>query len=205
MRVVFVHGWGFDRTLWNSVVAALPQFDSTTVELGFLGSNPSVFQPQPDDVLIGHSLGLLWGMTQNAHWSAVIAINAFACFTGPLESSACVRPATLRAMRLGLARDAAATLAKFYAMFDSRLSVGQFDGPRLADGLELLERQKITETLAVPSLVLASRNDPLVPVSASEALAARMQTAITWHDSGGHLLPLTQPLWCANAIRAFLE
>jgi pimeloyl-[acyl-carrier protein] methyl ester esterase len=204
MRFVFVHGWGFDPAVWDRVAEALPGFAQTRIDLGFLGGAPTATQFQPDDILIGHSLGFLWGLTRHQDWRAVIAINGFARFAGAVEDGACVRPAALRALRLGLARDAEKTLATFYRSLDHTALIEHFDAPQLAEGLALLETQQITKPLAMPGLVLAARNDPLVPVTACEHLAAIAGTTVTWREEGGHLLPLTQPQGCADAIRAFL-
>lgn len=204
MRLVFVHGWGFDHTLWDGVAAALPEFDKTVVELGFLGDRPTDMTPQADDVLIGHSLGLLWGMAQRPDWRAVIAVNGFARFTGEAETGACVPPAALRAMRLGVARDAAAALVKFHRSLGHSSAPTGFDTQRLTDGLALLETVCFSKLIGVPVRVLAARRDPLVPLAASEHLAAAAETSVHWHDAGGHLLPLTAAAWCAAAIAAFL-
>ena len=202
MRLVFVHGWGFDRTLWDRVAAALPQFNQIIVDLGFLGGKPTPFEAQPEDILIGHSLGFLWGMTEHDHWRAVIAINGFARFAG--TEGACVRPAALRAMRLRLTRDASQTLATFYRSLDHTLAPERYDAARLAGGLELLDARSLAKPLLAPCLVLASRDDPLVPVSASEHLAAVASTTVTWSEEGGHLLPLSRDQWCADAIASFV-
>ncbi|MDR3527124.1 MAG: alpha/beta hydrolase [Rhizomicrobium sp.] len=203
MRLVFVHGWGFDATLWDGIAGALTDYSQCRVEVGFLGGAATTTELSPDDVLIGHSLGLLWGLAQG-NWRQVIAINSFARFSGAPEAGACVPPASLRAMRLSLARNAGKTLANFYRAIDHTALADRYDAKRLADGLALLESQHITEPPPQPWLILAARHDPLVPVTASEHLAAITDSAVTWSETGGHLLPLTRPLWCADVIRAFL-
>ena len=82
------------------------------------------------------------------------------------------------------------------------------DQERLNTGLELLRDLDASEGLAarhVPGLVLASRHDPLVPVAASEALAASAKTVVAWHEQGGHLLSQSDPVWCAQQIARFLD
>jgi len=204
MRLVFVHGWGFDAALWDGIAGALSAYPHCRVDLGFLGGAVTAATLSPDDVLIGHSLGVLWGLSQYRNWRQVIAINGFAHFAGLAEEGACVRPAALRAMRLGLVRDAEATLVKFYRSVDHTGPINHFDTQRLAEGLALLESLYITKPLDAPCLILAARHDPLVPVDASEHLAAVTGSSVTWSEEGGHLLPLTHAPWCAEAIRAFL-
>lgn len=202
MRLVFVHGWGFDATLWDGMAAALPEFPQIRVELGFLGQAPAWPDFQPNDVLIGHSLGFLWGMLHYRSWRAAVSINGFACFAG--GEGACVAPPALRAMRVSLARDPQKTLANFYGSFGYTAELAGFDVARLAEGLTLLETHFVEAPLG-SKLILASHNDRLVPPSATEHLAVVMNGAsVHWNEEGGHLLPLTQPQWCAEAIRAFL-
>lgn len=203
MRLVFVHGWGFDAALWKGMAAALPEFPQIRVELGFLGQASVWPDFQPNDVLIGHSLGFLWGMQQYRSWRAAVSINGFACFAG--GEGACVAPAVLRAMRVRLARDPQKTLANFYHSFGHAAEPAGVDVARLAEGLSLLETNLVEAPLG-SRLILASRNDQLVPPSATEHLAVVMNGApVRWNEEGGHLLPLTQPQWCAEAIRAFLK
>jgi len=203
MRLVFVHGWGFDATFWDGLSAALPDFPQARVELGFLGQVPAWPDFQPDDVLIGHSLGFLWGVQQYRLWRAAIAINGFACFAG--GTGACVALAVLRAMRVSLARDPKKTLENFYRSFGHAAELAGIDVARLMEGLLLLEAS-LVECPAGSRLILASRKDRLVPPAASEHLATVLNNApIRWQEEGEHLLPLTQSLWCAEAIRAFLS
>ncbi len=204
MRLIFVHGWGFDTVLWNGIAEALPQYPQRRIDLGFLGGAATVAEFSSDDVLIGHSLGFLWGLRQQQNWRQVIAINGFARFAGSPEEGACVGPAALRAMRLALARDAGKALATFYRSINHTAPCDRHNATRLAEGLALLETEHIEKPLAVPCRVLATRNDPLVPKAASDHLAAITGGSILWSDEGGHLLPLTRPQWCADAIEACL-
>ena len=61
------------------------------------------------------------------------------------------------------------------------------------DGRAVLDGEKVH--------VLAGRNDPIVPVAMTAAAFAGH--SIHWHG-GGHLLPLTDPKWCADRIRECL-
>lgn len=199
MRLVFVHGWGFDAAIWDCLSTALADISQVRVELGFLGSTPSVPRFTPDDVLVGHSLGLLWGLTQFDGWRKAVAINAFAKFAG--GGGAAVAPALLRAMRVSLSRDPAKTLANFYRMLGHEAAPRVFDCMRLQEGLSLLETEEVSRVL--PSLVLAGMRDTLVPAAATEHLAAVLGAGTRWREAG-HLLPLSDADWCAAEIRAFL-
>ena len=63
-----------------------------------------------------------------------------------------------------------------------------------------------SEDLDVPGLVLAARQDPLVPPKVSENLCGlTREGAIAWHEEGAHALHATDPVWCAEAIEDFLQ
>jgi len=79
----------------------------------------------------------------------------------------------------------------------------------LADGLNLLRDFDAATDLdgspgVLPSLVLASENDPLVPPAAAEDLAEILGGKLVLHQGGGHGLPWAAPEWCAAQISGFL-
>ena len=202
MSVVFVHGWGFDAGIWDGVAAALPGVAQRRVELGFLGGVPSQNAFTAEDVLIGHSLGLLWGLSQFRDWQRVVAINAFARFAE--GEGAAVSTAALRAMRRSLTREPQKALENFHRSLGHETVIGEFDAVRLAEGLAFLAEAAFAGPATVPCLVLAGDRDPLVPPAASAYLATALKAQIRWRENGGHLLPLADPAWCAAQIRAFL-
>ena len=54
--------------------------------------------------------------------------------------------------------------------------------------------------LACPMLALAARDDEVVPQAMSEGI---WSDNIRWSDTGGHVLPLKLPEWCANHVLDF--
>ena len=76
------------------------------------------------------------------------------------------------------------------------------DAPILADGLRALEDWDCRDRAGTVDLVLAGRQDPIV--GAAMTSACFPSTRIEWQD-GGHLLPLTDPGWCAEKIRRVVE
>lgn len=208
MRLVFIHGWAFDKNLWNAVSAALPDMPSIRVELGFLGAPQEIPEMTSEDILIGHSLGFQWGIAHYQGWKKWIAINSFARFAGSVEEGYCVPISALRALKQNLLRDAHRTITAFRKNIGCRDKVSDVDEARLQEGLDWLQGLDVAYDLAHMSadgLVLASGKDPLVPLSASEFLASRKPAAqISMREEGGHLLPVTDPLWCAEHIRKFI-
>lgn len=78
--------------------------------------------------------------------------------------------------------------------------------PRLEEGLEWLatwdERHGLG-TLACPAMVLAAKDDRIVPEDMTRAIWGDYN--LRWSDSGGHVLPLNDPGWCAWQIQEFLD
>lgn len=202
MRLVFIHGWGFDASLWDAVSTALGDVDQVRAELGFLHGRCDMPALGPDDILVGHSLGFLFGLMGFGGWGGVIAINSFARFCGG-EGEA-VPPAVLRAMRTSLKRDPQKTLSNFYQSFGLSAAPEKWDAEKLTAGLDLLKVAALPQHIP-RGLVLAAQNDPLIGFEASAHLAKAMAAPFICHPSGGHLLPLTAPSWCADAIRSFLS
>jgi pimeloyl-[acyl-carrier protein] methyl ester esterase len=159
-------------------------------------------QGERDKILIGHSLGFMHGIRQRQDWKGWIAINSFPRFAGT-----CVPGFILREMRKRLESDPAKTLSDFGGLIGAELNTNKGNIEHLLQGLDTLRDEDIGDVLgtrAMPGLVLASHNDPIVPDSASELLGDFAHD-IGWHDDGGHMLPQTYPAWCAQKITKFLK
>ncbi|WP_222852619.1 alpha/beta fold hydrolase, partial [Bordetella pertussis] len=64
------------------------------------------------------------------------------------------------------------------------------------------ERQALAAS-RLPLLALAGTADPIVPPALTRAQFGAC-AGLHWRDGGGHLLPASDPDWCAGRIRAFL-
>ncbi len=64
------------------------------------------------------------------------------------------------------------------------------------------ERQALAAS-RLPLLALAGTADPIVPPALTRAQFGAC-AGLHWRDGGGHLLPASDPGWCAGRIRAFL-
>ncbi|MEI8396356.1 MAG: alpha/beta hydrolase [Rhodospirillaceae bacterium] len=212
-RLVFVHGWGFEPGVWQSLRAELSDLDTTTIDLGFFGAPVGPASP-PDRplVVVGHSLGVLWLlMTRPFAWSGLISINGFPRFIeGPGYKPAVPRRQLDRMIRR-LPADPAGVCEEF--RYRCGCAGPLPDGPvpdSLLHGLQWLRdwdarRSPGTTTPEPPILALSGGADPILPVgmdehcfdSFSDVRSARLEEA-------GHLLPVTDPVWCAGKMRTFL-
>ena len=107
-------------------------------------------------------------------------------------------------MKTQLNENTQATLADFYQSIGAPApTAAEPDKEKLSEGLDMLRDASVGDH-AMPSLVLAAADDPLVPLAASETLASNGAQLLD-HPNGGHMLPVTQTVWCAKAIGTFLR
>jgi pimeloyl-[acyl-carrier protein] methyl ester esterase len=208
MQLVFIHGWGFDTSLWDALAPHLTEFNQRRVDLGFFGPSSDTIDKHEPAILVGHSLGFVYGMTRRHNWQGWIAINSFPRFVATTDKLGCVSEASLRRMKQNVLLDPVKTLSEFYVRLGATppamLATAAKD--KLASGLDVLRDTDIGKELtasSVPGLVLASANDPLVPLATSQnMMGSHIETLI--HPDGGHMLPQTASDWCAETIKSFI-
>lgn len=209
MQLVFIHGWGFEAGFWDALASQLPQFRQERVDLGFFSDATNESRDDEPSLLIGHSLGFVHGMRSGKNWAGWVAINSFPRFVATESKLGCAPAAVLHRMKKQLLHNPENTLTEFYELIVAK-SPAVDAVPhvrRLCDGLDELRDADIGEALrlsAKPGLVLAAKNDPLVPPATSEALAG-FHTQLEWHPDGGHILPQSAAPWCGTAITRFIE
>jgi pimeloyl-[acyl-carrier protein] methyl ester esterase len=206
MHFVFVHGWGFNAALWRDVVDNMPASEVALIDLGFIAGGPKASTDWPNDaVAVGHSLGLLWLLHRTseeggAPFRGLVSIQGFDRFCPHVPA------ARVNGMRRALRRDAAQMLDGFWRGCGAEpyappeaLNIGRLD-----EGLGWLldwDETGARSTLACPTLALAARDDAVVPPAMSEAIWAGGN--IRWSETGGHVLPLKRPDWCADHVLDF--
>jgi pimeloyl-[acyl-carrier protein] methyl ester esterase len=205
MRLVFIHGWGLDASLWDPLVAELSDHTHLCLERGFFGQRQLSIVGDEPSILIGHSLGFLYGLSLPIKWQGWVAINSFPRFVIKPNEIGCVPPVALRDMRIRLRANTKKTLADFHAMIGAPRPNSAPNTDALCQGLDELRDLDNNDLTAsnVPGLVLASKNDPLVTAETSENLAKNKD--ILWHQTAGHILPHSDPHFCAIAIKNFLD
>jgi len=200
-HLVFVHGWGFGPDFWNPLRARLHGYETSVSDLGFFGPEKTDMPGGPL-VAVGHSLGAPWLLRQpRSLFSALISLGGFGRFD--------VAPGPIRAMRRGLARDAAQVLAAFHLACglppDYFTDTASARPDRLAEGLDWLltwDERAALASLGLPVLALAAEDDAVVPPALSRAAFPHGLVMLT---EGGHAFPATRPDECARRIASFLE
>ncbi len=206
--LLFVHGWGFDGSIWTGLRRQLGEFASAAVDLGYFGT-PQNPRPQGPVVAIGHSLGsLLLLRKPPLDCRALIAINGFDRFTA---SSGCagVDPRVIGRMVSRFESAPDQVLDEFRNRCGADESP-QASNTRLLDQhLRLLgeaDERGRSANWTRPMLTLQADDDPILPPELrADAFAAAASRRQHTRPDGGHLLPVTQPGWCAEQIRKFLS
>ncbi len=209
--IVFVHGWGFDARLWDSVRSKLADFDCDCVDLGFSGKPKGAHTDgERQTVAVGHSLGLLWLLHERPfRWRALVSVSGIPRFTKAPGYRQGVDSRVLDATIARFAGKPMATVRDFLHYCGCDAAPANIDPARLGEGLRWLRDWDARAALAAepgPVLALYSMDDAVVPKALSEGIfAARPNTRLAAAPDGGHALPLTRPDWCASQIREFVR
>ncbi len=202
--LVLVHGWGFHAGLWSEMLPLLGQREVRLVDLGFISGGPASAKDWPDGAIgVGHSLGLMWLLhhaSEGRRFRGLVSIQGFDRFCPHVPE------ARVLGMRRGLARDPATMLAAFWRGCGTTpfAPPEALNRERLDEGLGWLldwdERAKHA-SLDCPILALAARDDAIVPPPMSASVFG--SDKIAWSETGGHVLPLSRPEWCAKHVLDF--
>lgn len=197
-----VHGWGYDAGFWQPLRDRLAGVALDVVDQGYFGEGcgPKITDPV---ICVGHSLGAMQLYADPPPGCrALIAINGFDCFAARDGfPGAPVR--VLDRMRRRLVESPAGVVADFRQRLGDDRAFGTPDAEALLRGLDALrdlDARPSGADRALPVFALDGGADPLLPPEMQAACfagASRFE-----RPGGGHLLPLTDPDWCAAQIRA---
>jgi len=189
----FVHGWGFDGSVWDAVLARLDGRPAVVADLGFRGKPSLAIVERP--LVIGHSMGFAWALENIPRpWAGAVAVNAFPRFVAA-EGYPGVPARALELMRQQFVVDPLAVAASFLGRCgEASPDLVGLDVARLSDALAWLadcDQRAALVALDCPLLALAGGRDPVVPEPMS--LAGFAEYSLDIIAEGGHLLPLTHP------------
>lgn len=208
MKLLFVHGWGFDRTIWSKLAGLLDRWPILFLDRGYFGE-PN--EPPPTDpfVAVAHSHGAMRTLA-NLHDSCrgLIAINGFDRFAAG-EDFPGVPYRVLERMIAGFEVDPGAVLAQFRArcgcdsvFADFATSLLHTDLIDLRDG----DARASVRDCGFPILSIQSAADTILPPAMREAVfSGAPQLQRMTHPAAGHLLPDDDPDYCARAVAGFME
>lgn len=205
MKLLFAHGWGFDRHFWDRLAPLLPEWEQVRDDRGyFLAPSDRIGEEREPCIAVAHSFGAMRVLADPPPGLAgLVAINGFDRFTA-LPGKPGVPARVIDLMLSQFDRDPRAVVAEFRRRIGCEEPFGELDPATLrADLLRL--RDAHPPLPAVPVLVLHGARDPLLPDAMREACFGGTEVRRLQHDTGGHLLPLEDPRLCAQAVRGMIE
>ncbi|HKT86592.1 MAG TPA: alpha/beta hydrolase [Novosphingobium sp.] len=203
MKLLFAHGWGFDRHFWDGLARLLPQWEQVRDDRGYFG-DPLPLNVTGPCIAVAHSFGTMRILADPpAGLAGLVAINGFERFTA-LRGRPGVPFRVVDLMLRQFDRDPRAVAGEFRRRLGCEEPFAEIDpGPLRADLLRL--RDARPPLPAVPVLVLHGAADPLLPEAMREACFPGIGARRLQHETAGHLLPLEDPHLCAQVVRGMVE
>ena len=206
MKIVLVHGWGFNTGVWDRMLPHLDGHEIYRIDLGFMRGGPRGSNEMPADSLcIGHSFGVMWLLKHGPRpIRGLVSIAGFDCLHKYVPKD------VLDDMREGMLKDPHAQMKDFWknAGFAGNEPEGDPDFGGLRGGLDWIATWDAGEelkNLGVPVMALAARDDRVVREEMTKNIWGNGVAELHWLDKGGHLLPLTHAEWCAEHINKFAD
>ena len=206
MKLLFLHGWAFGADLWHAVTPLLDH-ECLVADRGYFGASAWPRANGPT-VVVAHSLGAMLALRDlPEQCRGLVAVNGFDSFAA-LADRPGVSARVLERMLVRFEEAPERVVADF------RRNAGGEEAPAIADRALLREDLAFlrdgdcrapTRAADFPVLSLQGGCDAIVPPALRECAfegAADLRRAIC--AEGGHLLPLTHPRTCADAIAGFV-
>lgn len=207
MKLLFAHGWGFDRHFWDKLSPLLSEWEQVRDDRGYFGEAipPRELGEEPEPcIAVTHSFGTMRVLADPPRGLVgLVAINGFDRFTAlPGRPGVPVRVVDLMLRQFD--RDPRGVVEEFRRRVGCEEPFGGLDPePLRTDLLRLRDAQPSLPD--VPVLVLHGARDPLLPVTMREACFSGTPARRLQHETAGHLLPLEDPQLCAQAVRGMTE
>ncbi|MFT4055425.1 MAG: alpha/beta fold hydrolase [Novosphingobium sp.] len=202
MKLLFAHGWGFDRHFWEPLAALLPEWARVIDDRGYFGA-PYVPSIEGPCIAVTHSFGTMRVLASPPPGLiGIVAINGFERFSAVSHCPG-IPVRVLDRMLRRFETDPRGVLAEFRKTCGSTEAFGEIDAEVLAADLLRL-RDAAAPLPKVPVLAIHGATDPLLPPEMRAATFAGAQVRRIDHEAGGHLLPLEAPQLCAAAVRGML-
>lgn len=202
MKLLFAHGWGFDRHFWTPLAALLSEWPHLIDDRGYFGAphEPVVDGPC---IAVTHSFGTMRVLAAPPPGlTGIVAINGFERFTA-VPGRAGVPVRVLDRMLRRFETEPRAVLADFRQTCGAAPDFQYLTPEPLAADLLRL-RDAAPPLPKVPVLAIHGGADPLLPAEMRAVTFAGADVHRIGHAAGGHLLPLEAPDLCAAAIRGMI-
>lgn len=213
IELYFVHGWGFNNTVWHKWSASLKQsIPANFFDRGYFKNKKQEFNfnfSGRSKILIAHSFGLHYLSANDfSQIHMLILINGFRQFHEYAENIAFSQK-QIELMKRKLLLDPTDLLTNFYTNCglqnttpDSPLTNSRL----LYDDLVLLNTHHLDldNLKSIPKiLLLHGAKDIIVDPEHSKGLHKQLPNSkLFLNEKEGHALPLTDPDWCINTVQS---
>jgi pimeloyl-[acyl-carrier protein] methyl ester esterase len=223
----FVHGWGFDAGVFDALADRLEPslqpilqpmaqpmsqpISQLRYDAGYVGS--ALLEPPTQPfIAVAHSFGMMRVLKNLApHCMGIVCLNGFARFSAAPDFAAGTPLRLIDRMLQRLRQDPMGVVNTFRARCGAPpypASTG-LDVDRLFADLSALRDDDVRAALAacpVPIVAVAADDDPIVsPAMTAMTFAKRSSTPPVMLSEGGHVLPVTHPAKCADAVRQLIQ
>lgn len=208
---IFCHGWGLDNHFWDPIRPYFSLKKCIYLDAGYFGEkNINLLNLNTQNVFIGiaHSMGLIKLLSLNIKFKAIIGIHSFINFLGFDYLLRQKRIYALQAMQQYFRLDPKKFLLYFYRK--NKLQSAEFNKSSINNNLLLKELEQLYLSINLPkrtpTLILASRNDLVVPINLiADNFINNSNVNIIMHDNGWHNLCLEYSEFVFKKIINFLK
>lgn len=207
--IVFVHGWGFNSSIWDKIhLNSDTDIKTIKIDFGYTGqSNLAMPDLSEKIIYVGHSLGVLWllkHIKNHENIKGFVSINGFDCFYKftPAEQ--------IQTMKNNIDKNHSAQMRSFYHRCGLKKDYGllksNYNIQNLKTGLDWLETWDCTKNLSeikCKILAICSENDRIVPITESDRIWGDHDMIKT--KEGSHILPISAPDLCSYHINEIIR
>lgn len=207
IKIVFVHGWGFDASIWDNIITELNGFETIRLDLGFFAQEQTTFNDN-DVVFVTHSMGLAWVLRNvKPPYKGLVSINGFTKFCQAEDWPEGIAPRMLSRMVRQFDKNPETVWSDFMIKsgMDNPVYPPNANQMSLSKGLKDLGKWDVRDQFALlscPKLLCCAKGDMIVPEKLSVDSFGK---GVEWYEGANHLLPLQQAPSIAAHIRSFVE
>lgn len=203
LGLIFCHGWGFSHEFWNNLKESFRDYPCIFWDLGYYGKRSCTLPKSGEWIGVGHSLGFVKLLQSGFSFKKIIAIQGFVNFLGFNQKINHARKKKLEKMINDFESNPLQVLENFFTLCGTKQNYKEFDKLRLKN--DLLDLKSSFEHLLLNKscLVLASKEDPIVPLPLLKDNF--FDYPIAFNDHGKHALGFLESEWCAGQIKKVIN
>jgi pimeloyl-[acyl-carrier protein] methyl ester esterase len=188
VKVVFAHGWGFDKSIWHKTINKLNIDRPILLDFGYTGARQHLSLQNCNKVIgVGHSMGFMWLLKNLKNPVSLISISGFDCFYSIYNKE------VIKNMRRNIRKNTGTQMKYFHRIAGAPyFSKNFFDSVALDEGLKNLGEWNLQEKLLksqIPIFSLASSDDKIIPIEHSKRVFRNRGLNII--SGCGHVPPLS--------------